>query len=141
MAHSSLFAVLFAGSVLALGSVSVSAGIVSAAQAAGAPTRSTRDGVYSALQAERGKDLFMDTCAECHSGQLWGTDWNTKTVADVYEFIRQFMPEPAPGSLSAQQVRDAIAYILSSNGLPAGGSELPASVDDMKLIRIEPPAR
>jgi hypothetical protein len=105
-----------------------------------APVRSTRDGVFSAAQAARGEALFEGTCRECHSGQLWGMDWDGKTVADVYDFISRNMPESAPGSLSAAQVRDAIAFILSSNELPAGPSELPASRDDLKQIRIEPPA-
>lgn len=102
------------------------------------PARSVREGVYTAAQAERGEKIFMNICSECHSGRLWGLDWETKTLADVYDFISRFMPESAPGSLSAAQVRDAMAYILSTNELPAGSSEIPVSVDELKQIRIEP---
>lgn len=106
--------------------------------AAQAPSaRSTRDGVYTAEQAERGKVVFEEGCTQCHTARMWGTDWNSKSVADIYDFISQYMPEQAPGSLSAEQVRDVIAFFLSSNRLPAGPSELPATVEGLKAIRME----
>jgi hypothetical protein len=131
------FAILCAVAFLALTSAGLSVASV-AAQVTPSPGRSTRDGVYTAAQASRGEELFNKVCSECHSGRLWGVDWDTKTLADVYDFISRFMPESAPGSLSAQQVRDAMAYILSTNELPAGASEIPVSVDDLKQIRIAP---
>ena len=131
----SSFAALCGVAMLALAGSGLSA---AAALPQTPPARSVRDGVYTAAQAGRGEKLFMDICSECHSGRLWGLDWEKKTLAEVYDFISRFMPESAPGSLSAQQVRDAMAYILSTNELPAGPSEIPVSVDELKQIRIEP---
>ena len=60
-------------------------------------------------------------------------------MADLYLFISQNMPEPAPGTLSAQDVRDVITVFLKGNGLPAGQSELPASLEALRQIRLERP--
>jgi mono/diheme cytochrome c family protein len=107
-----------------------------AAQAAGA--RSVREGVYTEAQAERGKAVFEEQCTDCHSAKMWGTDWTGKSVADVYDIISNYMPEPKPGSLSPQQVRDVLAHILKSNNLPAGMTELPAMPADLQAITLEP---
>lgn len=104
-----------------------------------APPRSTRDGVYTQAQAERGHELFRARCEECHTENMWKPEWDSKTVADLYLFISQNMPEPAPGTLNAQEVRDAISVFLKGNGLPAGSSELPASLEAMRQIRMERP--
>jgi hypothetical protein len=64
-----------------------------------------------------------------------------KTVGDVYEVIANFMPEPNPGSMTAEEVRDVIAHILKSNDLPAGMTELPSTLEELRDIRMErPPA-
>ncbi len=111
-----------------------------AAQAAPAGmSRSTRDGVYTDPQAERGQKVFDEKCTECHPLRMWGTDWDDKSAGDVYEFITAFMPEPAPGSLSAQQVRDVIANFLKQAKLPAGASELPETLEGLRQIRMDLP--
>ena len=107
-----------------------------AAQASGA--RSVRDGVYTAVQAERGRAVFEEQCVDCHTPKMWGTDWTGKSVADVYDIISNYMPEPKPGSLSPQQVRDVLAHILKSNDLPAGMTELPEMPSALKEIKLEP---
>lgn len=124
----------------------VSAGLLSlavyatafAAQAP-APVRSVADGVFTAAQAARGGALYEQKCTTCHAARMWGADWPEKSVWDVYDTIRNFMPEDNPGSLSAQQTRDIVAYILRTNKLPAGKVELPAADDDLKQIRLAGP--
>ena len=81
--------------------------------------------------------VFDQNCTTCHTPRMWGTDWNTKSVGDVYEFIKEFMPEQAPGSLEPEQVRDIVAFLLSSNRLPAGTSELPPTLEELKAIKLE----
>ena len=105
-----------------------------AAQASSAST--TRDGVYSAEQAERGQMVFDGKCRDCHTAAMWGSDWDTKSVGDVVDYISQDMPEPAPGTLSPAQTRDVVAFILKSNALPSGGAELPQELEAMKRIRM-----
>lgn len=100
---------------------------------------SVRDGVFTDAQADRGKALYEEKCMDCHAARIWGPDWDTKTVADLYETVAEFMPENAPGSLSAEEARDSVAYILKANRFPAGARELPATVDGLKAIMLAPP--
>ena len=96
----------------------------------------TRDGVYSTAQAERGQMVFDEKCRDCHTAAMWGSDWDGKSVGDVFEYISQYMPEPAPGTLSPRQTRDVVAFLLKSNALPAGSTELPDTLEAMKTIRM-----
>jgi S-disulfanyl-L-cysteine oxidoreductase SoxD len=104
---------------------------VSAAAAQAPPT--VWDGVYTAEQAKRGSGLYQTHCAACHGDSLMGGEaapalagdtfnstWDGVTLGDLFERIRQTMPQTAPGSLSRAQNSDIIAFILSSGRFPAG---------------------
>jgi S-disulfanyl-L-cysteine oxidoreductase SoxD len=109
------------------------------AAAAQTPTRSVKDGVYTSAQATRGRALYEEKCESCHANRMWGQDWPEKTVFDVYDIVRNFMPEDNPGSLSAGQTRDIVAYILQNNKLPVGKTELPETEADLKTIKLALP--
>ncbi len=109
-----------------------------AGYARAARQRSTRDRVYSDAQAERGKVTYVTICTECHAEQLWGANWSGKTLADVFDTIKTFMPENNPGSLDAKQVTDILAYILQANSLPSGADDLPDTEEGLKAIKLEP---
>ena len=102
-------------------------------------SRSVKDGVYTAAQATRGRALYDEKCVNCHASRMWGQDWPDKSVYDVYDIVKNFMPEDNPGSLSAAQARDVIAYILQNNKLPAGKTELPEAEGDLKQITLATP--
>ena len=136
---SRLLALASAGWAAAALVVSMSATNLTAQAAPANGSRSTRDGVYTDAQADRGRQVFEEGCTECHNIRMWGTDWDGKSAGDVYEFIRAYMPEPAPGTLSAQQIRDIIANFLKQARLPAGAAELPDTLDGLKQIRMELP--
>jgi hypothetical protein len=51
------------------------------------------------------------------------------------------MPKNDPGSLAPEDVADVMAYLLKMNAMPVGPAELPADVDSLKPIRIEPKAK
>jgi len=104
-------------------------------QAAGAQdtSKSVWDGIYTQAQADRGKQLYSDACASCHGPELTGgemapplvggdfqSDWNGLSVGDLFERMRISMPQNAPGSLSAQQNADVLAFMLSQNKFPVG---------------------
>jgi mono/diheme cytochrome c family protein len=112
---------------------------VDAAQAP-APSRSARDGVYTDDQAARGKKTFETICIACHETRLWRDYWVKETLGDLFETIRTNMPEDAPGTLSPQEVRDVLAFILSANRLPAGTEDLSDDVAELRRIRVEPAA-
>ena len=108
---------------------------------------STWDGIYSDEQAARGATRYQAVCAMCHGTDLQGNgeapplvgrfmpDWEGTTLADLSEKIRETMPLFAPGSLSPGDTGDIIAFILKSNGFPAGSS-LPSGAV-LKSIRFD----
>ena len=53
-----------------------------------------------------------------------------------FEAIRNFMPEDNPGSLTAAETRDVLAYILSANEVPGGETDMPEELADLLEIRM-----
>ena len=104
--------------------------------------RSTLAGVYSAAQSARGKDLFTETCLECHttadhSGQSFQNSWIGRMLSELIQYLREKMPKSNPGSLTPEQYSEVTAFILSLNGLPAGEADLPTDSLQLRHIRIE----
>jgi S-disulfanyl-L-cysteine oxidoreductase SoxD len=109
---------------------------------------SVNGGAYTAAQAKRGADIYAKECAACHGDTLGGMDpipalaggdfqSHYKTVAELFDKTSTTMPAIAPGSLSAEQVADVLAHILSVNKYPAGSTELPSKVDALAAIKLE----
>lgn len=99
--------------------------------------RSVRDGIYTSAQADRGEAVYGEKCAGCHVARMWGADWTEKSLGDIYDIIGGYMPADDPGTLSPKQTRDIIAYLLRTNELPPGITELPESIEALRAIRIE----
>lgn len=111
------------------------------AAAPSAPT-SVRAGVYTAAQAERGREVFGAVCGECHSTREFrGGDflfaWGGGSVGRFVERVMTTMPEDDPGSLETAQYIDVAAYVLSLNGYPTGAAELSADPEELDRILIE----
>ena len=90
-----------------------------------------REHGYSEEQAQRGRQVFRDACAECHYSSEMRDDafqfeWERRTVGDLLEHVTRSMPDDAPGSLPTDQYVDVIAYILQLNGFAAGTADLTA---------------
>jgi mono/diheme cytochrome c family protein len=131
-----------AGAVLA---VAVAATPAAAQTVAGADERLVSSGAYTAAQAERGKALFREQCADCHpvqqfTGAPFLRQWAGRRVFDFFDQIRTTMPNTNPGALTRQQYADIVAHLLSENSLPAGQAPLPTGDDELKKIRFEPRA-
>jgi mono/diheme cytochrome c family protein len=106
--------------------------------AAQAPVRTVWDGVFSATQAERGKAQYATSCARCHGGSLEGgmgrslvgtsfwNKWREQSVGDLLDYVSKNMPmgQTSTTTLSAPVYADIVAFLLNSNELPAGPSEL-----------------
>lgn len=118
--------------------------------ATAAMSRSVRDGVYSKAQVTRGQTVYNEECGKCHGQNLQGGEsspalagaeflakWQGKSVNNLFEVTRTTMPADDPGHLSRRQTADLMAYILSSNELPAGEKDLDSSADALNDIRIE----
>jgi len=113
--------------------------------------RSVWDGVYTEEQSKRGERAYGDSCANCHTVDLTGsqvvpalvgpdflTKWNGSMVGDLFELVRTTMPQDGPGSLSPAQYADVLAFMLNRNKFPGGKIELPADLDGLRTIRIDP---
>jgi mono/diheme cytochrome c family protein len=109
------------------------------------------DGLYSDEQASRGNAVFSSSCANCHSvdsqegrpltGKVFWDHYTQKTVGDLFTFIQKNMPNGAPGSLSEKTYADLVAFVLKSNGVPAGTAELvPSAVAAIPIVPKDGPA-
>ncbi len=123
----------------------VVAAIASAQTSSGVET-TVRDGVYNAEQAKRGRTVYDNKCAGCHDGgtmgpELWGdpflVEWENKSVGAFFSRIQTTMPEDAPGNLSENEILDIVAYVLQTNGFPAGDKAIPSAsaLTTMKFVR------
>ena len=107
-------------------------------------TRSARDGVFRAAQANDGERLFAQTCTGCHTaanyaGENFAAKWAGGTLRDVYQDIALTMPPSRPGGLTPVSYASIVAYFLRESGYPAGGTALPA--DALQLGSISIPER
>jgi len=102
----------------------------------------TTDGIYSEAQAARGRQVFEEICIECHLTVDWTQAaflerWEEASVFRLWYWIYERMPHGNPGSLTREQVTDALTYIFQLNGLPPGPDELADdddSIDDYWII-------
>lgn len=104
---------------------------------------STRTGVFTTEQADRGLELFEVRCGECHQPadfqETFLESWSGQTADALFRDIRNTMPEDSPGSLKGSEYAAVIAFLLRLNGLPEGAEALPASTRRLKLVLIESP--
>ena len=107
-----------------------------------AQDRSTRAGVYTASQAERGQEIYELSCRSCHTpashaGPVFAAKWQGKSLWELFRYVSEAMPKSEPGSLTEGQYTRVMAYLLKMNGMPAGSDALPADSLELKKIRIE----
>ena len=100
------------------------------------------DGVYTSAQAERGKEVYRTTCSGCHGAELSGNPplrgsiflghWLEDSLNPLFVKLRKMPPrgETPPESTHL----DVLAFLLESNGFPAGQKEL--STTDLDAIRL-----
>jgi hypothetical protein len=135
----------------------LAAALIGSAIDAQPPKRTVWDGVYTAAQAERGRNAYTQSCASCHADDLRGRStapslveesflflWSDMSLGDLFERTRMLMPSDRPGSLPAGTYADIIAFIAQKNGFPTGGAELGTNLETMKQILItekRPPSR
>jgi mono/diheme cytochrome c family protein len=118
-------------------------GLVMAPLAIAQQIGSVWDGVFTEAQALRGQDAYEGACSSCHGSRLNGAaddpdmrsapplarvkflrNWEGRSLATLFEYTRTTMPEDNPGSLSAEEFVDVIAYMLSVSKIPTGEDEL-----------------
>ena len=105
---------------------------------------STVSGVYTAAQADRGRNVYQATCRSCHTpGELaarpFWNGWVGRTLGDLFGYVRSNMPQDNPASLADEEYASVMAYLLQLNTMPAGERDLPADSAALAKIRVVPP--
>ncbi len=106
-------------------------------------------GGYTQAQAQAGAQVYSATCSVCHGSKLQGgaapaltgaafartLKTTYPTTSKLFEVIATLMPVNNPGSLSKTEDTDVLAFILASNGYPAGTAPLDAArLDELALL-------
>lgn len=109
--------------------------------AADDPTRP----VFQGYQADSGLLFFGEECARCHGptggglegagpplkGPAFQANWRGRTVWDLFNYTRRFMPQDEPGGLEDQMIARILSYVLELNGYTR--SDQPFMVDRAHL--------
>jgi S-disulfanyl-L-cysteine oxidoreductase SoxD len=109
------------------------------------------NGVYTAAQAERGKDNFEKSCSNCHNSDLNGSvrapslrgdrflrNWENGSANVLFVKLRDSMPATYPDTVSDETKIDILAFLLQENGFPAGNNELKLDqreLDDIQIVQ------
>ena len=122
------------------------AGVLSAQGTA----RSVWEGIYSSEQADRGAAQYAARCGACHGATLGGTGeapgltggefvshYDQLTVGDLFDRVRTTMPQNDPASMTRDEYADIVAFLLKSNGFPAGAKPLDRRSEVMATIGIQ----
>ena len=126
--------------------VSLTAALAVAAWGAAAvlaqPGATTADAVYTAAQADKGKELYAEKCESCHNPEKFtGAEWTrayvSRPLTEVSGAMAE-MPMDNPGSLTAEEIGSLIGYFLSMNKYPAGQTALSGEQEALKAIMVAP---
>ena len=116
-------------------------------------TRSLALGVYSAVQAGRGRTLYEAFCARCHVSDLSGNlsadigapplrgapfvaSMEKVGLASLFDYLKRTMPADDPSTLQDAEYLDILSYLIEANGFPAGPGEL--TPVDLRTLRVRP---
>jgi len=103
-------------------------------------------GWYTTSQAANGAKAYQKACASCHGAHLQGgmapalvgkQFWLTyggKKVSTLWSDVHTQMPMSAPGSVSAKNSTDIMAFLLRKNGVLAGSTPLNDTADLSKAL-------
>lgn len=107
------------------------------------------DGVYTTAQAERGKSNFLSgRCGGCHQLDLSGdrgpalkgdtflSHWENGSVNALFKKISETMPPNGANETTDEAKVDIVAFLLQSNGFPAGKADLRLDADALEAIEI-----
>lgn len=121
--------------------IAASAVVASSSGVAGSDL-TTRNGAFTAAQAERGRQVYEEFCVSCHHVDFYATKlaaWQNASVGELFEALSATMPSSTPGGLTSGQYLDVLAYIFSITGSLPGDQEL--SLSNMDGIEIMVVAR
>jgi len=103
-------------------------------------------GWYTPEQAARGAKSYQKACASCHGPKLQGgagpalvgrqfwQAYGGKKVSTLWSSVHTEMPMSAPGSVSATNSTNIMAFLLQKNGVPSGTVPLDDTTDLSKVL-------
>jgi len=124
---------------LAIASVVGTSALLCVAAVAGG-ARTTKDGVFTSAQADRGKLVYEQSCKNCHQADFYSerlVRWQNKSVEALFEAVSTTMPADNVGSLATSEYVDVLSYVFSITGSPSGKSELTS--DNMGSVNVAAP--
>lgn len=101
--------------------------------------RTTKDGVYTKVQADKVVETYAKVCANCHDpakvpegkkpapalvGDAFFDSWKDRTVGELMTTIRLTMPNDGSMTLTVEDAENLTAYILQLNKFPEGKEPL-----------------
>ncbi len=101
---------------------------------------------YTTAQAANGAKAYQKTCSGCHGGKLQGgmgpalvgkqfwLAYGGRKVSTLWSTVHTTMPMAAPGSVSARNSINIMAFLLQKNGVPAGSTPLNDTADLSKAL-------
>jgi hypothetical protein len=116
---------------------------------AAACSAGTAGGVYTEAQAAQGADLcrtLRHVSRQAGRG-TWEVpalkgkfmaNWGKESVAALSDYLARAMPQFAPGTLEPADNVKLVAFLLKTNGHPAGAKPLPEDHAALAAIRIDP---
>jgi mono/diheme cytochrome c family protein len=103
--------------------------------------RTTMSGVFDVAQAARGQELYGGLCRSCHTSAShtpgFKAAWTGRPLAELFEFVAENMPRDNPGTLTAEENAELLAYMLRALGMPAGRTALPSDLASLGRIRFD----
>jgi len=112
----------------------------------GLPPTPNAGGWYTPDQAAKGAKSYQKACANCHGPKLQGAAgpalvgrqfWQAyggKKVSTLWSSVHTEMPMSAPGSVSATNSTNIMAFLLQKNGVPSGTVPLDDTTDLSKVL-------
>ncbi len=104
---------------------------------------------FSAAQAERGKAIYNERCAECHgptlrggnhgsplSGRFFEIRWNDRRTSALHATVSETMPPGGEGTLGGRRASRLLAYIFQTAGIEAGREALDSNTEALRELRI-----
>jgi mono/diheme cytochrome c family protein len=141
------------GTCLRVLGLTLAAAVLAGGAAAQDGKKTVWSGVYTVEQAARGEPLYKNHCGYCHRDDLTGGGseagapalkgpiftirWHDQPLAEMFVTIGTTMPQNKPDSLTPQTVIDIVSFLLKSNAMPAGRSELPPDLQELRQIFLE----
>ena len=106
--------------------------------------------LYTSAQATRGTALYADKCAVCHGDKLEGgvgpalsgetfsqtAAAEQMTAKSLFTKVSTTMPTGAPASLKQNEYEALLAFLLQTNGFPAGSTPFSKDTPGLDQVKI-----